>query len=117
MTLPSANEVDAHIGSRLKHFRQSVGLSTVKLGDTLGVTYQQVQKYENGSNRISAATLKRISDALGVEVGAFFPDADRLDESVTGAQVAMARRMEALDPKVQRDLRDLIEAIGATSAV
>lgn len=67
-----ANKVDKHVGNRVKARRQTLGISQEKLGGALGVTFQQVQKYEKGTNRISASRLQQIGAVLGVPVGYFF---------------------------------------------
>lgn len=66
------NPVDIHVGSRVRLRRLLLGLSQDKLGEELGVTFQQVQKYERGANRIGASRLFRVSQVLGVPVGFFF---------------------------------------------
>lgn len=66
--------MDVHVGHRLKLRRQIHGLSQEKLADAVGVTFQQVQKYEKGSNRISCSRLYDLSRVLGVPVGWFFED-------------------------------------------
>jgi transcriptional regulator with XRE-family HTH domain len=58
------NPIDVHVGSRVKLRRRILGLSQEKLGDSLGVTFQQVQKYERGTNRISASRLQHIAEVL-----------------------------------------------------
>lgn len=68
----SANRIDIHVGSRVKARRQALGISQEKLGIALGVTFQQIQKYEKGTNRISASRLQQIGSALGVPIGYFF---------------------------------------------
>lgn len=68
----SANPVDAYVGMRLKERRQSLDISQSTLGELLGVTFQQVQKYERGSNRISASRLYHLSELLEVPVAYFF---------------------------------------------
>ncbi|MGF1554396.1 MAG: helix-turn-helix domain-containing protein [Paracoccaceae bacterium] len=68
----AADEIDAYIGARLKMRRQACGMSQEALGARLGLTFQQVQKYEKGLNRIGAGRLFHIADHLGVEVGYFY---------------------------------------------
>lgn len=68
------NPIDVHVGSRVRLRRMLVGMSQEKLGDTLGLTFQQVQKYEKGANRIGASRLYQISQILGVAVQFFFDD-------------------------------------------
>ena len=66
--------VDAWVGARLQLRRRELGLSQTELGEKLGVSFQQVQKYEKGRNRVSAGVLYEISKALNVPVGYFFED-------------------------------------------
>jgi transcriptional regulator with XRE-family HTH domain len=63
-----AHPTDTHVGKRVRMRRMMLGMSQEMLGDALGVTFQQVQKYEKGTNRISASRLQRISDVLQVPV-------------------------------------------------
>ena len=74
MTRRDPNFVDVHVGSRIRMRRQFVGMSQEKLGELLGITFQQVQKYEKGSNRISASRLYYTARILGVPVQFFFED-------------------------------------------
>lgn len=69
-----SDPVDVHVGSRVRLRRTLLGLSQERLGEQLGLTFQQVQKYEKGSNRISASRLFRIGRILGVPVQFFFED-------------------------------------------
>jgi len=64
--------VDIYVGSRIKMRRTALGMSQERLGDALGLTFQQIQKYERGTNRVSASRLAHIADALGVTVGWMF---------------------------------------------
>ena len=74
MTRRDPNYIDVHVGSRIRMRRQIVSMSQEKLGEMLGITFQQVQKYEKGSNRISASRLYYAAKILGVPVQAFFED-------------------------------------------
>ena len=69
------NPVDKHVGSRVRMRRMMLGMSQEKLGDALGLTFQQVQKYEKGSNRIGASRLQQIAHILQVQVAFFFEGA------------------------------------------
>jgi transcriptional regulator with XRE-family HTH domain len=69
-----ANEIDAHVGSRLRLRRLLLGISQEKLGGALGLTFQQIQKYERGANRVGASRLYDLSIALDVPVSYFFAD-------------------------------------------
>lgn len=82
----SANAVDRSLGQRMRARRLEVGLSQERLADLLGVTFQQVQKYEKGVNRVAASRLYEIASALDVSVGFFF-------EGAPGLGAASARGM------------------------
>ena len=69
------NPIDIHVGSRVRLRRTMQGMSQEKLGDALGITFQQIQKYEKGSNRIGASRMQQIASALKVPVSFFFEDA------------------------------------------
>ena len=68
------NPTDQFVGSRVRLRRKMLGLSQEKLGEQLGVTFQQVQKYEKGTNRIGASRLEALARILDVSVSFFFPD-------------------------------------------
>jgi len=68
------NPIDVHVGSRVRLRRMLVGMSQEKLGEMLGLTFQQIQKYEKGMNRIGASRLYQIAQILGVSVQFFFDD-------------------------------------------
>jgi transcriptional regulator with XRE-family HTH domain len=70
----SANAVDEHVGQRLRMRRTLLGLTQEQLGDKIGLTFQQIQKYERGANRIGASRLYAISNALEVPPNFFFQD-------------------------------------------
>jgi transcriptional regulator with XRE-family HTH domain len=88
------NPVDVHVGSRVRMRRILIGMSQEKLGDALGLTFQQVQKYEKGTNRIGASRLQAISNILGVPVDYFF-DGMPTDETTPMLSVADALPDEA----------------------
>jgi transcriptional regulator with XRE-family HTH domain len=69
------NPVDVHVGSRVRYRRMIVGMSQEKLGEKMNLTFQQIQKYEKGTNRIGASRLFSLSRILEVPVGYFFEDA------------------------------------------
>jgi transcriptional regulator with XRE-family HTH domain len=75
----SSNLTDRHVGSRVRMRRLMLHLSQERLADALGVTFQQVQKYEKGRNRISASRLQQMSDILQVPVPFFFEGAPGSD--------------------------------------
>jgi len=81
----SPNPVDLHVGTRVRLRRQILKMSQEKLGDQLGVTFQQVQKYERGANRVGASRLWRMSQVLDVPVSFFY---DGLGEDMPSAEFA-----------------------------
>ncbi len=64
--------IDRHVGTRIRGRRVGLRVSQTKLGQAIGVTFQQIQKYESGTNRVGASNLFKISKALGVDVSFFF---------------------------------------------
>ncbi len=70
------NEIDRHLGKRLRQRRRSLGLTQQHIAEAVGVRFQQIQKYECGANRISAARLWLLAKALQSPVGAFFEGLD-----------------------------------------
>jgi transcriptional regulator with XRE-family HTH domain len=71
----AAHPTDQHVGTKLRLRRRTLGMSQTDLGDALGLTFQQVQKYENGRNRVGASRLQHISQILQVTVEFFFEGA------------------------------------------
>ena len=83
------NPVDLHVGARIRLRRRMQGVSQEKLADALGLTFQQVQKYERGANRVSASKLYEIAAALRAPVAYFFDGlADPTGEELDGVRVA-----------------------------
>jgi transcriptional regulator with XRE-family HTH domain len=119
-----ANPVDAQVGNRVRIRRMLIGMSQEKLGDLLGLTFQQVQKYEKGINRIGAGRLFEISRILDVPVDFFYDGvsspSDALAEtsapvmefvsSSEGLQLSLAF-MKIRDPKVRKRVLDLVKSL------
>ena len=91
--------VDVHVGSRMRQRRTLLGMSQTALGKTVGLTFQQVQKYERGSNRISSSRLFEFAKALDVQVSFFFEEMD--------AETAFGKRKSGR-PRTRRGSPDLI---------
>ena len=72
MSTKAPNPVDKYVGSRVRMRRIMLGMSQEKLGEALGLTFQQVQKYEKGTNRVGASRLQQISEILQVPVSFLF---------------------------------------------
>ncbi len=68
------NPIDVHVGGRIRFRRTTLGLSQEKLGEGLGITFQQIQKYEKGTNRVGASRLQNIASILNVPISFFFEE-------------------------------------------
>jgi transcriptional regulator with XRE-family HTH domain len=113
---------DIEVGRRLRTYRLQRGLSQEKLADQLGVTFQQVQKYEKGTNRISAGRLQRISEVLDVPITEFFMaqrggsagQSEIFELLDTAAALRLVRAYSRIrDPKVQQALLYFVEQVAA----
>ena len=133
MAKKAPNPIDKHVGSRVRMRRMMLGMSQEKLGNSLGLTFQQVQKYEKGTNRIGASRLQQISLILQVPVSFFFegaptvgnlPRTDGMSEAPSPAYVsdflatsdglALTKAfMRISDSKLRRRIVDLVEQIAS----
>lgn len=111
----SPNPIDVHVGSRVRLRRTLLGMSQEKLGDAIGLTFQQVQKYERGANRIGASRLWDLSRVLDVPVSFFF------DDMVEGTAIQSPRMLTKggleqepttfeADPMTKRETLELVRA-------
>src|SRR6201996_538101 len=126
------NPIDRHVGSRVRMRRIMLAMSQEKLGDALGLTFQQVQKYEKGANRIGASRLQQISNILQVPVSFFFEGAPQTpgqptsnfsdapspayvsDFLATSDGLALTKAFMGIkDAKLRRRIVDLVEQIAA----
>ena len=120
----SANAIDKKVGQRVRARRLEIGMSQEKLAELLGVTFQQVQKYEKGANRIAVSRLYDISLALEIHAGRFFDNLsargavaegreDYIDDALStpeGAEL-MALFATIKNPRTRRRVLDLIRVI------
>jgi transcriptional regulator with XRE-family HTH domain len=129
------NPIDIHVGSRIRLRRTMLGMSQEKLGESLGITFQQIQKYEKGTNRVGASRLQNISSILNVPVSFFFEDAPgdqggqggMAEASSSNYVVDFLSSSEGLqlnrafvkisDPKIRRRVVDLVKALAADAEV
>ena len=126
MSVKKPDPVDIEVGHRIRIERLSRGLSQTALANQLGVTFQQVQKYEKGVNRVGAGRLTKIAEVLGVQVGSFFSGKDMLDGgqskesggssplkllTVSGAFRLLRAYAEIEDANLRRSIVDLVEQI------
>jgi transcriptional regulator with XRE-family HTH domain len=137
MAKKAPNPIDKHVGSRVRMRRMMLGMSQEKLGNNLGLTFQQVQKYEKGTNRIGASRLQQISQILQVPVSFFFegaptnvnaPRIDGISEAPSPAYVsdflatsdglALTKAfMRISDTKLRRRIVDLVEQIAVNDKI
>lgn len=107
------NPVDIHVGARIRLRRTLLGMSQEKLGEAIGLTFQQVQKYERGANRVGASRLYDLSRVLEVPVSFFFDD---MPEEVSSISVHERREMSESpdpfdnDPMNRRETLELVRA-------
>jgi transcriptional regulator with XRE-family HTH domain len=131
MSVKAPNPVDKYVGSRIRMRRIMLGMSQEKLGESLGLTFQQIQKYEKGTNRVGASRLQQISEILQVPVAFLFEggpggavNANGLSEAPSPAYVsdflatseglALTRAFTRInDSKLRRSIVDLVEQIAA----
>ncbi len=124
------NPIDKHVGSRVRMRRVLIGMSQEKLGGALGLTFQQVQKYEKGTNRIGASRLQQIAGILNVPPAFFFEDMPAIEgvganasfaEDSSGFVVDFLSTSEGLllnkafvkikEPRVRKKIIDLVAAL------
>ncbi len=130
--------IDVHVGARLRRRRTLSGMSQTTLGDAIGLTFQQVQKYERGANRISASRLFGLSWVLDVPIEYFFDDMPAAVAASSPAQGGgkakkppsyepdPMHKQETLelvrayykitDPEIRKRLRELAKALGAAAS-
>ena len=129
------NPTDIHVGSRVRLRRNMLGMSQEKLGENLGITFQQIQKYEKGTNRVGASRLQAIANILGVPVAFFFEDLPGqemagnrgfAEDSSTAFAIEFCTSAEGLqlnrafvriaDVKVRRKIIELVKTLSAEGA-
>jgi transcriptional regulator with XRE-family HTH domain len=133
MAKKAPNPIDRHVGGRVRMRRMMLAMSQEKLGDALGLTFQQVQKYEKGTNRIGASRLQQISEILQVPVSFFFEGAPNLgvapdgmksapspayvsDFLATSEGLALTKAFTRIKgPRLRRRIVDLVEEIAGDS--
>ena len=91
------NPIDIHVGSRVRLRRMMLSMSQEKLGEHLGITFQQIQKYEKGTNRIGASRLQHIARVLSVPVAFFFEDAPDTPGETHGGMSAQPQTNYVVD--------------------
>jgi len=118
----SAGNVDIEMGRRIRLRRVEIGLSQSELGEKLGVSFQQVQKYEKGVNRVGASRLQQIAEALGVDLTFFYEGNSKAEREVdsllfldSSFSLRLLRAYTAVENQaVQRQFVSLVESIVAS---
>ena len=114
-----ARRVDAHVGERIRERRTALGLTQEHLAKALDISYQQVQKYETGANRVSAGRLYEIATKLGVEVSFFFEGLDASSEIIplehggrNRSTIELVRNFSQVsDPHVRAAVSGLVKSL------
>ncbi|MGE5475705.1 MAG: helix-turn-helix domain-containing protein [Bacteroidales bacterium] len=110
-TTGRTNAVDASVGKRIRLRRTALGMSQEKLAEALGLTFQQVQKYEKGANRVGASRLFDLARVLGVAVEFFFEDLDPPPPpAVTNPATGVLAELMGGQTTLNRETLDLIQA-------
>jgi len=104
------NPIDVHVGGRVRLRRTLLGMSQERLGDALGLTFQQVQKYERGANRIGSSRLFHLSQILDVPVSFFFDDMPPVDPDALPGLGEQKQAEFKPDPLVKRETLELVRA-------
>src|SRR3954464_10419124 len=104
------NPTDVRVGARLRMRRNMLGMSQEKLGEAIGLTYQQVQKYEHGAARIGASRLHELSRILDVPVSFFFDDTDPVRAPAMGGFAEPPAEAFESDPLRKRETVELVRA-------
>lgn len=108
------NPIDMHVGARLRQRRTLLGMSQERLADSLGITFQQVQKYERGANRVGSSRLFDVARVLDVPVAYFFEEmsagvASKTPSRLRGLSESRSEPFE-LDPMAKRETLELVRA-------
>ncbi|HEY0803063.1 MAG TPA: helix-turn-helix transcriptional regulator [Steroidobacteraceae bacterium] len=119
MSARKPDPLDVVVGAKIRIFRTDRGLSQTALADAIGVTFQQVQKYESGTNRVGAGRLSRIAVVLGVSIGQLFESSDDAADATSpfrlliepGALRLLKAFSRTSDPRVRRGITLLLESL------
>ena len=108
--IETPNPIDVLVGTRLRLRRNMLGLSQERLGEAIGLTFQQVQKYERGANRIGASRLHELSQVLNVPVSFFFDDTDPVRAPAMGGFTEPSVETFESDPLRKQEMIELVRA-------
>lgn len=107
------NMIDSLVGKRIRARRQALRVSQAELGKAIGVRFQQIQKYESGTNRVSASRLWAIADVLGVDVVHFFEGIRSADSTKTGIEATPTDDLAFLTDRETLEMVDLYRSLPA----
>ena len=121
MAIRKSGPLDAMVGAKIRVFRINRGMTQTVLAERIGVTFQQVQKYEKGANRVGASRLSQIASVLGISVGELFESSGEDGSSGVNSPVLLLAEPGALrvlkayvrttDPRVRLSIAKLVESI------
>jgi len=129
-----AHPVDIHVGKQLRSRRKRLGMSQEELGKSVGVTFQQIQKYERGTNRVGSSRLYQFSKVLGTSISYFFdefsPDETAIGLAEDTATIEKSRLLDSretlnlvqayykiTDPAVRNKILSLVKSLGSEDSV
>jgi transcriptional regulator with XRE-family HTH domain len=131
MSVKNRNTVDEHVGARIRMQRMVCGLSQTKLGNAVGITFQQIQKYEKGMNRVGASRLQQIANVLKVAPDFFFDETSAKAIDISGSKetslldvfissregIALSKAFANIrDAKTRRSIVSLVQQIAGSLA-
>jgi transcriptional regulator with XRE-family HTH domain len=113
MNSMTKHPIDVHVGKKMREYRNLSGITQTAIGQKLNISFQQVQKYETGANRVSASKLFEIAQLLDTPVSAFFPDGadDGNELGITGDEAALVRAYRDAPPHIRNAMRALTLSI------
>ncbi len=112
----AATAIDHFIGVQIRARRMAIGMSQEAMAEAIGVSFQQVQKYEKGANRVSAAALVRIARALRCQIGVFVPESEAGSAAISAIDDSTLKALAQHIPRLNREGRQLLVDLAAALA-
>ena len=107
--------IDSHVGKKIRELRNLAGVSQTKLAESLGMSFQQVQKYETTANRVSASRLFEIAGFFNVPIGVFFPDQEESTDrgEISADEAGLVRAYREASPQIRTAIRSLTQSFSS----
>lgn len=112
----AATAIDHFIGVQIRARRLAIGVSQEAMAEAIGVSFQQIQKYEKGANRVSAAALVRIAKVLRCQVGAFVPESEAGSAAIAAFDDSTLKSLAEHIPRLNREGRQILVELAAALA-